>query len=134
MSRSPSFDLQASVRSTLLASEAVRAFVGDRVYDSAQAGRFPYIHLADDYIQGEQDAGGEFYRCDVNVHVYAEGPASAQVRKLSDVVADALDTTLILDNFTCHETFVMDVRSISDPDGTTQHRVVRIQYLLQATD
>ena len=134
MSRSPSFDLQVAVRNTLMASQPVRAFVGDRIYDNAQDGRFPYIHLDDDFITGEQDAGGEFYRCDVNVHVYAVGPATAQVRQLCDVVSEALDTTLILNNFTCHETFVMDIRSIKDRDGTTQHRVVRIQYLLQATD
>ena len=133
MSRSPSFDLQVAVRNTLLASDAVKAFVATRVYDSVKAGPFPYIHLDDDFISGEQGSG-EFYRCDVNVHVYAAGPATAQVRQLCDAVAEALDTTLVLNNFTCHETFVMYTHPVRDPDGTTQHRVVRMQYLVQATD
>lgn len=133
MSRSPSFDLQVAVRDTLLASAAIRGFVGQRVYDSAQSGQFPYIHLDDDFISGEQDSG-EFYRCDVNVHVYAAGPGTSEVRKICDAVTEALDVTLTLDSFTCHENFVMDVRPVRDPDGTTQHRVVRMQYLLQAAD
>ncbi len=133
MSYSPSLDLQIAVRDTLLASDVIRGFVGNRVFDTVRSGQFPYIHLDDDFIRGEQDSG-EFYRCEVNVHVYSTAPGTQEVRRISDAVANALDVELELDNFSCHENFLLDVHQIRDPDGVTQHRVVRLQYLLQARE
>jgi hypothetical protein len=124
----PSYALQKAVFEALDAIEAVPSGrVLHRVPDGTP---LPFIHIGDDEIFAEYEAG-EFSECIVTVHAFED--TKPKLKLIVAKVREALDAQLVLDGFGCHEWEFILVRYMTD-DGVTEHAVIEFRYLVQPSD
>lgn len=124
MTADPSYALQKAVYETITA-----ASVGATVYYTVPAGAsLPWCVIGDDQILSDYESG-DFSECYVTVHVHGKKPA---FKTIAGKVREALDTFIVMDDFTVVEAWFDDTKYMTESDAQLGHAVLTFRYLVQA--
>jgi hypothetical protein len=117
-------EIQSAVRSSILAANTGIT----QLYDYTPSGvKMPYVTFGEIAKLQNHTKDVRFHVYDVVLHVWTSGPGRVQCQDIMGKITNSLDNTkLTLDN---GEPSVYFVNStvIKDPDGTTQHGVLRFE-------
>lgn len=126
----PSLPLQKALVAKLKAAGGV----GNRVFDSVEAGAaFPYISIGD--VQVVAELGEETDAADsaITIHAWSRVKGFVEVKQIgASVIAALHDQSLNIDSGAVQSMLLESVRYLRDPDGLTSHGVLTFNILTDA--
>jgi len=116
--------------------------VGKAVYDRPPAsnyselavGVFPFVVIGDDTAAEFDTDDSEGQETTVTIHAWSRYPGKKEVKQVLDAIYNALhNKSLTVTGQIVIFIFFEFMETIADPDGLTQHGVIRFRLLTQGT-
>jgi hypothetical protein len=130
----PTQALQTAITDRLLASDAIKAIVDDRIYDRIpNAPTFPYVSFGEIQIMPELAEGTDAAKALATLHAWDRFTSSTATKTLSRLIIAALhDADLVLSEGKVQSLLLQSARTLPDPDGLTMHAVLTFEILTDA--
>src|SRR4051794_28793380 len=130
----PSLELQRALRAQLLASPAVTALVGQRIYDQPPiTPQFPYITLGETDVQVQRASFYDGSDVSMSVHAWSRANGYPESKRIAAAIRASLHEAPIalvgLERLVDIE--VQSNRTLRDPDGLTSHAVIPVRALTE---
>jgi hypothetical protein len=127
-----SIALQKAIFAALSADAALRAFVGDRVFDHVPRNTaFPYVVTGDDRTRDWSTATEPGSEHALVIHVWSRAPGRNEARAIADTVAAALAAPLAVEGQRLVDLRWLETEVVKEADGETLHARVRFRALLE---
>lgn len=136
MASDPSLELQKAIRSLLLDSDDVTAFVqADHILDvTGRPERMPSIVIGEGQTVFQRFSSTAY----ADLHIWVAENGLQLSKLIADAVIDAIsidaqiDGVLRLEGFVCHDLSVERTRYLRDPHGPLSHAIVSVAAIMQA--
>jgi hypothetical protein len=124
----------------LLPTSLFAGDVGKAVYDrppasnfsELAAGVFPFVVIGDDTVAEFDTDDSEGQEATLTIHVWSRYPGKKEVKQVLDAIYDCLhDSPLTVTGQTVIYIFFEFMETMADPDGLTQHGVIRFRLVTQ---
>jgi hypothetical protein len=130
----PSLELQRALRAQLLASPAVTALVGQRIYDQPPiTPQFPYITLGETDVQVQRASFYDGSDVSMSFHAWSRANGYPESKRIAAAIRASLHEAPItlagLERLVDIE--VQSNRAFRDPDGLTSHAVITVRALTE---
>lgn len=130
----PSLELQRALRAQLLASPAVTALVGQRIYDQPPiTPQFPYITLGETDVLVQRASFYDGSDVSMSVHAWSRANGYPEGKRIAAAIRASLHeapiTLVGLERLVDIE--VQSSRAFRDPDGLTSHAVITVRALTE---
>ena len=135
-----SLELQAAIVARLKADAAVRALIGDRVYDNVprnpdgkvDAARFPYVSFGPEQVLPDGWDCQESSEIFIQIDAWSRAVGFPEVKKIANAVRRALhDADLLLSENALVSLEFESRQVMRDPDGKTSHAALTFRAVVE---
>lgn len=136
MTEPASHALVMALRALWIATPAVAALVGDRIYDRIPRGAaLPYVQFGERQTLDEGTDCGDSAEVAIDVHVWSEAPAAVEAERILGALRSAIRTadaagTIAPPGWRAVRVHCPQSRTFADPDGLTTHGVLTVEAYL----
>lgn len=133
----PALDLQGACVKALRRDVALKALIGQRVYDGVPPNPvFPYVTLGDDHVVADRADCIDGAETTISIHVWSRQKEWIEGKQIANRVVQILDQG-VPDLGAAHAVVSFDHEDtlyLRDPDGESRHVVIRFQVLTDAVN
>lgn len=133
----PAAPLQKAQFEILKNDLAIKTFFGSaspRIYDRPPKDpKFPYVTIGDDQVLDDRAEGLDASEVYTRTHVWSKDVGVVEAKKLSALVAKALDAELPVEGHRVVEHAVESIQAGAATDPLISHRIVEHRYLTEPT-
>jgi len=106
-----------------------------RVYDNVPAdAQFPYHTIGDEQVSDNSGSCGPMWTVDCDIHTWSrpDSGSKAEVKAARAAAFEAISNITDVPGYQCDGVSLETARTLSDPDGITQHDVMTLRFLINS--